>query len=248
MYTTKGRRWFALAAAFSFIIPAAQAEMITPDSIPNPPAAVGSANGTPVYAGNLVSTQYTGLGLTFNYQWNAVTSLNGVPVWVPVESSGTVTTPVLPPNYVWGHVNYYAPWYGASLNSLTTRNPITVSSLTVKTIGHPGYLSLHVCGRNGLPLDIAPVVQDVPGPSDEKIWRFIGSGIGSFSASLVPPPGVAVPALEINAPWGIAAVSFTPPAGQTPEPSSLLLAGLGALSLAARFGWRRMKGLSEPEA
>lgn len=239
MHTTKSRRWFALAA-FSFLAPAARAEMITPDSIPHPPAAVGSANGTPVYAGNLVSTQYTGLGLTFNYQWNAITRLNGVPVWVPVESSGTVPSSP-PPNYVWGHVNYYAPWYGAYLNSLTTRNSITVSSLTVETVGHPGFFSVHVYGRNGLPLDLTPVVQSIPGTNDERIWKFTGAGIWSFSAAVAPPPGFAKPALAINAPWGVAAVSFTPPAGQTPEPSGLVLAGLGALGLAARFGWRRRR-------
>lgn len=244
MHTIKSRRWFALAAVFSFLAPSARAEMITPDSIPNPPAAVGSANGTSVYAGNLVSTQYMGSGLSFGNSPTAITRLNGIPVWAPVSpvdipgvrlSGGpSVNSPV-------GAINYFAPWSGAYLNSLTTRNPITVSSLTVETVGHPGFFSLHVYGRNGLPLNITPVVRSIPGTNDERIWTFTGAGIGSFSAAVAVPPGFAKSAMPIYAPWGVAAVSFTPPAGQTPEPSSLVLAGLGALGLAARFGWRRRR-------
>lgn len=238
MHPTKGRCWLALAM-LGLAASAARAEWITPNSIPNPPAAVASANGTPVYAGNLVSGQYVGLGLGFS-TWTAITHLNGIPVWAPVESIGTV--PVVPPNYVRAHVNYYSfPGFVASLNSLTTRNPITVSSLTVETIGSPGFLSMHVYGRNGpyVPLNITPVVQSIPGTDNEKLWKFTGAGIWSFSISVVPPPGFGEPALVTNSPWGVAAVSFAEPPGYSPEPSSLVLAGLGVLGLAARLGWRR---------
>jgi len=233
MHSIKGQRWIALAAAFGFTISTARAEMITPDSIPNPPAAVGSGNGTPVYANNLVSTQYMSLGLDFGNSWTAITHLNSIPVWVPVG------IPYPTPGSTGGQIDYNTAWWGANLNSLTTRNPITVSSLTVETVGNLGFLSLGVIGRNGLPLNIAPVVQSVPGSNGEEIWTFTGSGIWGFYAAL--PPGEAVPAHETDSTWGVAAVSFTPPAGQTPEPSSLLLAGLGALGLAARFGWRRLR-------
>jgi PEP-CTERM motif len=194
-----------------------------------------SANGTPVYPSNLVNSQYSGLGLTFGNSWTAITHLNGVLVWAPVE---------VPFGSSSGNINYYTQWNGAYLNTLTNRANMTVSSLTVETIGNPGFFSLHVYGRTGpyVPLSITPVVQSIPGTTNEKLWKFTGPGIWSFSASVAPPPGFAEPLLVTNAPWGIAAVSFTPPAGQTPEPSSLVLAGLGALGLAARFGWRRSRG------
>src|SRR5262249_51474719 len=74
--------WSALAIAFGVVAPATRAEMITPDSIPHPPSAVGSAGGTPVYSSNLVTTQYAGLGLNFDVA--AITRLNGVSVWAPI--------------------------------------------------------------------------------------------------------------------------------------------------------------------
>lgn len=238
MHIPKGQGWFALTFVIGFAAPAARAEMITPDSIPNPPSAVGSANGTLVSMNNLVANQYVGLGLSFNYGGTAITSLNGIPVWAPVQASGNVIDlPSPPANYPWGNINYYTRWYGGSLNSLVSGNPVTVSSLTVETLGHP---MLSVYGRNGLPLNITPVLQSRPGPNGGQEWTFTGSGIWSFSALMVPPPVVSGMGNSFNPAWGIASVSFTMPAGQTPEPSSLVLAGLGALGVAARFGWRRV--------
>ena len=74
-------RWSALAVAFALAASAARAEMITPNSIPNPPTAVGSADGTLVSTSNIVNTQYAGLGLNLS---GAITSLSGVSVWAPV--------------------------------------------------------------------------------------------------------------------------------------------------------------------
>lgn len=235
MQTTISRCCLALVAAFVFAASTAQAEWITPNSIANPPAAVASANGTPVYPSNLVSSQYAGLGLDFGNSATAITHLNGVSVWAPVE---------MPYGTSSGMINYFKQGFGAYLNTLTNRANMTVSSLTVETIGNPGFLSLHVYGQYGpyVPLNITPVVQSIPGTNDERLWKFTGSGIWSFSASVAPPPGYAHPGMAINAPWGVAAVSFAPPAGDTPEPSSLVLAGLGALGMAARFGWRRASG------
>ncbi|MGH7169184.1 MAG: PEP-CTERM sorting domain-containing protein [Gemmataceae bacterium] len=244
MQTIKGQCGFALAVVFGFTASAVRAEMITPNSISNPPSAVGSANGTPVYAGNLVNTQYMGMGLGFSNSQTAITSLNGVPVWAPVSPVAIPAVRVSggpPVNFPVGAIDYYNSWYEATLNSLATRNPMTVSSLTVETIGNPGFLSLGVFGRNGLALNIAPVVQSLAGTNGEEIWKFTGSGIWGFTAieAVIDPPGPGK--ITVNPAWGVAAVSFTPPSGQTPEPSSLVLAGLGALGLAARFTWRRLR-------
>jgi hypothetical protein len=232
MHITKSQYWFALAA-FGFAASAAQAEWITPDSIPNPPAAVASANGTPAYADNLVWTQYGRFGLEFTTPWNAITHLNGVPVWAPVG---------MPPyGYSWGKINYYAQWYGAYLYGMKGR--MTVSSLTVETIKNSGQLSLWVIGQeSNQPLKITPTVQSVPGSNGEEIWNFKGSGIYGVAAILTPPPVAVGSSTSVNPAWGVAAISFDPPPGQVPEPSSLVLAGLGALGLAARFGWRRTRG------
>src|SRR5579884_1839850 len=59
MQVFRSWHWSVLAVTFGFTTQAAQAGMITPDSIPNPPSAVDSANGTPVFSNNLVTTQYS---------------------------------------------------------------------------------------------------------------------------------------------------------------------------------------------
>ncbi len=242
MHSTKGRRWLALAALV-FLAPAIRAEMITPDSILRPPPAVGSANGTPVYANNLVTNQYMAVGLNFSNSSTAITRLNGMAVWAPVETGGStgvgvpgggasgsmISTPLM------GVVNYYAPWFGASLESPFTRTPLTVTSLTIETVGNMNPLWLRVYGQNGQELNITPVIQT---DGNVRNWEFTGAGITSFA--VVPPPGLEV-AQQLNANWGIAAVSFKPLLGQAPEPSSLVFAGLGVLGLAAHFGWQRTR-------
>jgi hypothetical protein len=80
-------------------------------------------------------------------------------------------------------------------------------------------------------------------PNGGKLYTFQpGSGITSFSVFapvLDPQPGAPAP----NPAWGVAEVSFT--LAHAPEPSSLLLAGLGVLGVAARFSWRRNRGKVE---
>ena len=223
----------ALLVSFLFAAGSARAEWITPNSIPNPPPAVGSANGTAIYASNKVVTQYITLGMDFVDSWTAITRLHGVSVWAPAfpsasPSIGLMGIPLV--NSPIGAINYYSKWgMLGNLDSLSTRNPITVSWLTVETIGDP---KLSVLGRSGHPLPIAPVLQSDPGPHGGEVWKFTGSGISSFYAigpSTDPQTGQTMP----NPAWGIAEVSFAP--NSSPEPSSLVLAALGALGLAGRF-------------
>jgi hypothetical protein len=84
MQVFRSWRWSALAVAFGLTTPAARAGMITPDSIPGPPSAVASDQGTPVYFSNVVTSQYKGLGLNFS-SGAAITNLNGTSVWAPTE-------------------------------------------------------------------------------------------------------------------------------------------------------------------
>jgi hypothetical protein len=136
MHAFRSRRWSTLAVLFIFAAPAARAGMITPDSIPNPPNAVGSANGTPISSSNIVVRQYAGLGLNFNAAAN--TSLNGVSVWAPISIDAGTSG---------GSINYASSLVG-SLVAPGSSNPTTVSSLTVAMVGNGSFplpsLSMHV--------------------------------------------------------------------------------------------------------
>ncbi len=222
MLVFTSRRWSALAVVLSLAVPVARAGMITPDSIPNPPSAVASAQGTNLYANNYVSTQYAAVGLEFS-SGAAITRLNGVSVWVPTGAAVNAL----------GAIDYAHTIFG-KLVALGTLNPTTVSSLSVETIslssGTPG---LWVDGLNGGALNnIVPVLQNTPGPHGGQVWTFTGSGISAIGVAASPTPGT----------WGVAEISFTP--ASAPEPSSLVLAGLGALGLATRLGWRRRRQLA----
>src|SRR5581483_11884042 len=84
MHAFRCWRWGALTVLFVFAAPAAQAEWITPDSIPNPPSAVGSAAGTYVYSSNLANEQYARVGVTFPGLL-AITHQDGTSVWAPIK-------------------------------------------------------------------------------------------------------------------------------------------------------------------
>ncbi|HTU18299.1 MAG TPA: PEP-CTERM sorting domain-containing protein [Gemmataceae bacterium] len=217
-------RWSALAVALGLSVTAAQAEMITPESIPNPPSAVGSANGTPISMNNIVISQYAGLGMNFNGP--AITSLNGVPVWVAVNfPAGVNVGPTV--DYANSLGQYVS--VGGSFVVPGTSQPLSPSSVTFDLIGNPGTPKFNVGGYNGMPLSITPVLQSTPGADGGQLWTVTGTGIYS----------VYVSSTANNSPWGVSEVSFT--TASAPEPSSLVLAGLGALGLATRFGWRRVR-------
>src|SRR5262249_3191567 len=117
-------------------------------------------------------------------------------------------------DYAWG-VN-------GDLHSPRVSNLTSVTSLSVKIIGDA---TVTVSGLN----NIAPVIRST---GDVHIWTFTGPGISSFSTAPSPTSGS----------WGIAQVSFI--LDTAPEPSSVILASLGALGLAARRGWRRVRPIA----
>ena len=213
-------RWSALVVAFGLVAQAAHADLITPDSIPNPPTPVASAQGTPLFANNVVlPTQYAAVGLDFS-RATAITRLNGVSVWAPIGVAVGGATAVID----------YVHTLSGSMVTRGSVNSRTVSSLSIDIVGLAGTPSLGVYGLNGQPLNIIPVLQSKPGPDGGQVWTFTGSGLSAF---WVEPPA------QSNSAWGISEVSFT--TASTPEPSSFLLAGLGALGMTARFGWRRVR-------
>ncbi|HEY7425626.1 MAG TPA: PEP-CTERM sorting domain-containing protein [Gemmataceae bacterium] len=244
MYASNSRRWLALAVAFGFAASAARADVITPDSIANPPSAVGSANGTSVYAGNLVTGQYAGMGLHFG-SGAAITNLNGVNVWAPTEMLAQPASHIagVPPvNLPAAQISYYGTWGGASFVVPGTTAPAVATSLSVEIMGNPlASVLVHYANNPGVAIPASIVVASEP--NGGRLYTFQpGPGITSFSVFapvIDPPPGAASPAMAINPAWGVAEISFT--LAHAPEPSSLVLAGLGAIGLAARFGRRRTR-------
>lgn len=239
MHTIMSPRWFALATAFGFAAPAAQAAMITPDSISTPPSAVGSANFTPVYAGNFVTTQYNGLGLNFS-GGAAITNLNGVSVWAPTESLMQPMSRISggpPPNYPTAQINYYGTWRGINFIQPGTLKPGAATSLSVEIIGRQN-LGFWVQYANNPNMATVAPAKAISEPNGGTLYTFAaGPGITSFTISAPVPVD---PPMKINPDWGVAEVSIT--LAHAPEPSSLLLAGLGALGLAASFRRRRISG------
>lgn len=229
MFAFRSLRWSVLALASGFAVPAAQADMITPNSIPSPPIFVSSANGTPLYGGNYVTTQYSGLGL--NYPWqSAITRLDGISVWAPVSPPSD-----LPGQSSRGTIDYSHGSVFGTIVSPISLNPTTVSSLTVGILGSPSAsVSVYGYGPNGRLLYLTPHIQSIAGVQD---WTFTGPGIGSFFAAQ---------SATNSQPWGVAEVSLTPaPTPEpAPEPTGLILAGLGALGMVTRLGWRRVRSIA----
>jgi hypothetical protein len=226
---------FALTTAFVLLTPSVRADLITPDSITNPPAAVGSADGAPIpSAANLVTTQYAGLGLNFlnsGQLMTAITTLNGVKVWVPGSAIGSPPFVKNPPV---GAINYSGLYMGGGFVLPGTLTRTTASSFTLEMIGGQG--SVDALDSNGQLLGAAYATTG-KGPHGGQMYTFTGPGISSFTVfhPILDPIASGIPS---PAPWGVAEIEFTP--STTPEPGSLLLAGLGALGLAIRSRWRTL--------
>jgi len=241
MHTHNLGRWVVWAAVLTMAAEEVRADVITPASIAHPPAAVGWANGTPIYANNLVTAQYAGLGLNFT-GGAAITNLNGVNVWAPTEPLQQPlirSIPGGPPlHFPVARVSYNGTWGGASFVQPGTQTPTTVSSVTLEILGRP--VTVDLFNAQGQLMSAASL--GGTGLHGGQLYTFTGSAISSFSVFapvIDPPPGAASPTMAINPAWGVAEVSFTP--AHAPEPSSLILAGLGALGLATRFGWWRVR-------
>lgn len=228
MHPFKGSGGIALAIAFGLAAPFAQGSLITPDSIPNPPQAVGSADGTPVPAANLVTSQYAGLGLSFSSA--AITRINGATVWAPVQMyavpAGQIAgqpPPIAPPPAIG-----YEPWSGGFFVLPGTSKPASISSMTLEIVGASVGVDIWNSQWQGLGT-VGPGPNGI-GPHGGRLYTFSGRDISSFDVFVpiidgLPPADIHYPA------WGIAQVSFT----TNPEPSALVLAALGALGLAGRF-------------
>ena len=240
-------RLLALAITFGLSAAGVHADLIAPDSISNPPPAVGWGDHTLIpSASNLVTTQYSAMGLNFAYSspslagvtssLTAITNLNGVNVWAPatpllLPMSRIASGP--PPNFPVGEINYNGAWSGAQLVPAGSPTLRTTSAVTLEIIGRP--VTVNFFGAAGQLLGTASATPSFLGPHGGALYSFSGSGISSFQVFapvIDPPPG----AMAINPAWGVAGISVT--SANTPEPSSLVLAGIGGLGLVLRRRWR----------
>jgi hypothetical protein len=246
MHAQGACRLLALAVAFGLSAAGVHAELITPDSIPNPPPAVGSGNLTPIPSfNNLVTTQYSAMGLNFSSftppltasvtsSLTAITKLNGVNVWAPAAPLLLPMSRIAggpPPNFPVAQISYNGAWSGAQLIPSGSPNPKLTSSVTLEIIGRP--VTVNFFGAAGQLL--GSVTGSGVGTHGGELYSFTGYGISSFQVSapeIHPPPG----AMAINPAWGVAEVSVTP--SHAPEPSSLVLAGIGGLGFVLRRRWR----------
>lgn len=225
----------AVAALFIIFVPMVEGSAITPDSILNPPAAVNSASGTIVPAQQMVTTQYSGLGLSFTA--TAISQLKGVAVWAPINDAFAVPASQVvgqpPPNPPPPSIGY-GMWTGDGQFVVPgTTEKTSVSSFGLEIVGSRG-TGVYVFNRQWQTIGFANPVGT--GPHGGEIYTYSGGNASAFS--IFVPIADGMPYNDYP-PWGIAEISFI----ATPEPSALLLAALGFLAYILSFRLKRV-GLS----
>jgi hypothetical protein len=239
--------WFTLAAG-------ARAELITPDSIRRPPpGTLPAVAGAPVAPADVVSSQYAALGLLFPIRQVApdtayatvITNVGGTDVWAGAFQFGAGGGPNTVLSF--DALSFVA---GAFVRPGPLNGPVTTGSFSMELVtSGAAMLSVMGADANGNPTFTS---LNVSGPG--RTWLTVTApaleffGADAFQPVTDPLPGPVAPPLV----WGVAAVRFVPDGAQTaPEPSSLALAALGALGLAAR-AWgrcgRRFRGFPAPPA
>ena len=220
-----------VGALVAFAVPAARADYVTPDSIPQPPPAVDTSGGNDQIdsSADLVTTQYTGHGLLFpslpSFQGRisgltaAILNLNGVAVWTPAVSVTDNSRPEIDP---FSSLNVQLVGPGGT-------EPTSASAIIAEVLGSSG-IELKAYDRAGAVLGWTATPAGT-GPNGGTLLSLNAPGISSFQ--------VFKENRQIGTQdWGVAGIGFMP--SSAPEPCGLALAGVGAFALAG-WTWRRRR-------
>jgi len=242
---------------FLAVAPGARADFITPSSIPAAPAAISPGVGdTAVASANLVTTQYSSLGLDFpahqggtsSSYTTAIVQLGGVTAWAPVLQVGGGPGGLLAFDG--------GAFVEGQYNDPATGSPLTTTALTVKVTTAWGAGIAYVAGYdlngNFLGFKGMPIAAN----ATDEVTLDDPDGIHSFAALVLPassnpfPGTLGLAGSPDTLVWGVSGVDF----GQTavtpqvaPEPGSLFLAGFGVCGLLGYHTRRRRNGWTTRE-
>ncbi len=226
--------WITFTVSIMVFVPVVEGSAITPDSIPNPPVAVNSASGTIVPAQQMVTTQYSGLGLDFTS--TAISQLKGVAVWAPVNDAFAIPAsqvvgqpPPTPPPPSIG----YGMWTGDGQFVVPgTTRATSVNSFRLEIVGRGDLgTGVDVFNRQWQIIGYANPVG--VGPHGGEMYTYSGGNASAFSIFIPIMDGMPY---NDYPPWGIAEISSV----ATPEPSTLLLASMGLLATILSFRVKRV--------
>ncbi len=213
----------------------ARADMITPNSIPHPPPMVSDPIGSDSIdsSGDLVTTQYTALGLRFptipenkgmlTGSTAAITNLSGVDVWAPAVLVKGGPAPAALDYFSGLTMDFVKPGYSG---------PATANSVSVEVL-QASNPKLIAYGQSGSVLGWTQT-QSGTGPHGGALYSFQVPDISSIE--IIEDLGN----LGGTPSWGVAGIAFTPSAATAPEPCGLALAEFGAAALAG-WTWRRRR-------
>jgi hypothetical protein len=217
---------FALGLTWLLAAPLSWAGVITPDSIPSPPAlTTPPVQGTLVPAGGMVTDQYNSVGLMF--AGVALTDINGVKAWSPLDQIVNGTT--------LDFSNKSGILAGLVIPGTQTLAKTDFLQVTLTNVAPHG-AEMVVLGTHGL----IGIEGSYPNASGQATMAWQGTDISFFGVGLWPRLA------SEQAPWGIASIeigNLQPVHFDTPEPSTLLLTGLAACAGIAGHVWRR-KGMT----
>jgi hypothetical protein len=214
----------------------------SPDTIANAPPGVGVGNGAPVSLADQVIDQYSSLGIQFPQvavtkdvsYGTAITWVGGVKVWAPmfISSEGN-SIPFQDKSVVdMGTVSFI----NGRLVTPGTNTPTTTSSLSIEVINqNPALWNILVFAfdtKGNLLGQLTDSHQT--GSHGSDLLTIQAFGISSFFTHADP-----LNLSKIGNPdWGIAGLEFGTAPLAAPEPSGVVLLGLGMLGLAVAAGGR----------